>query len=115
MHIPVVLDKLRKQKFNIPQKIIAIGTMDTNWGWLSTYFLNRTVAWALSLDPYTHPGKAKPFHPKYKSPIDDVKELLDDPNLLMMVVNQHHNVSIGCGDGLYDDISIEIKIICSEI
>jgi hypothetical protein len=30
-----------QKNFKIPRPIVALGNMDENWGWLSTYFLNR--------------------------------------------------------------------------
>ena len=37
---------LNSMQFVIPRKFIGIGNMDENWGWLSTYFLNRYVGYA---------------------------------------------------------------------
>lgn len=83
------LDILRGRKeFKIPRKIVGIGAMDENWGWLSTYFLNRTVTWAMNLESYDSPYK-KDFQYSFQ----EMKFLLDDPNLVMLVVNQHHNCS----------------------
>lgn len=73
---------------NIPRKIIGIGQMDENWGWLSTYFLNRTITWAMSFD-----SGPSPFSPKFKYCLDEMKAFLDNPNLVMLMVNQHHNCS----------------------
>lgn len=80
---------IRKEPaFKIPRKIVAVGNMDENWGWLSTYFLNRTVPWAL-----TFAGEENPMHTKFKFPQEHMQFMLDDPNLIMMVVSQHHNIS----------------------
>lgn len=78
------------KNFKISRKIVAIGNMDENWGWLSTYFLNRTVTWALTLRN-AHGGEDNPLHPKFTYPEDQMAFMLNNPNLVMMVVSQHHN------------------------
>ena len=69
----------------IPRKFVGIGAMDQNWGWLSTAFLNRTVVWAFRLDgkERTSPGNDE----------DAMRSFLDDPNLIMLAVNQHTNIT----------------------
>jgi hypothetical protein len=62
--------------------------MNENWGWLSTYFLNRTVLWGK-----VFAGNDDPFSKEYVYPKDQISFLLDDPNIVMLVVNQHHNCS----------------------
>ena len=37
-----VLELKNQQPFNIPRKFVGVGLMDENWGWLSSYFLNRS-------------------------------------------------------------------------
>lgn len=32
---------IRNRDFRIPRKIVGVGLMDENWGWASSYFLNR--------------------------------------------------------------------------
>jgi len=57
-----------------------------NWGWLSTYYLNRTINWK-------HSFKGSDI---LKGRVDQTEELrafLDDPNLIMLLVNQHHNIT----------------------
>jgi hypothetical protein len=82
-------DDIRKAKnFKIPRKIVGVGNMDENWGYLSTYFLNRTVPWGLTLAK-----KGNPFDEGFQYCDDYMKPILDDPNLVMLVVNQHHNCS----------------------
>jgi hypothetical protein len=72
--------------FTIPRKIVGIGSMDENWGWLSTYFVNRTVPWALSLSKHPNPwSKDFPYCNEYMA------RVLDDPNLVALFINQHHN------------------------
>lgn len=51
---------------------VLIGLMDQHQGWLSSPFPNRTA---------------------HGSPPSDVTRLLSDPQLLMLIVNQHHNHS----------------------
>lgn len=64
--------------------------MDDNWGWLSTYFLNRTAYYGTRLDGS---NVQDPYSVEYKTPIQQAESFLDDPNLVMLLVNQHHNVS----------------------
>lgn len=75
--------------FKFPSKTVAIGRMNENFGYLSTYFLNRTFpGYGFSFD-----GVSDPFNKRYRNPGEQVKKILDDPNLVMLVVNQHHNIS----------------------
>jgi hypothetical protein len=50
-----VYSKTKEKELNIPRKFIGVGLMDENWGWLSSYFLNRTALWA------THFSRANNF------------------------------------------------------
>lgn len=79
---------IKKKDFNVPKKIVAIGLFNENWGWLSTYFLNRTVHWGRVFD-----GEENPYKQEYKPPIEQIQSFLDNPNIVMMVVNGHHNCS----------------------
>ena len=81
-------DLLQNKKMKLSRKIVAIGSMDENWGWLSTYFLNRTVPWATSFT-----GEGDPLNKNFQFGHEQIKPFLDDPNLIMLVVSQHHNVS----------------------
>lgn len=74
--------------FVVPRRILGIGNMDENWGWLSTYFLNRTVPWALSFDSHDDP-----FSKDYRTPQQQVQTILDNANIVALVVSQHHNIS----------------------
>lgn len=78
------------QDFKLTNKIIGIGLPNENWGYVSTYFLNRTVHWGFRLKAHS---EENPYKPGYEPPLNDVKKFLDDPNLVMLVVNQHHNCS----------------------
>jgi hypothetical protein len=53
--------------------------MDENWGWLSTYFLNRTVPWAMSFG-----NEIDPFLPRFVNSQEQFKPILDNPNILMV-------------------------------
>lgn len=74
------------KQLKIPQRIVGVGLMDENWGWLSTHFLNRSVSWAMSLGPISNP-----YDPNFRYCDDFMNSFLNDDNLIMMVVNQHHN------------------------
>ena len=70
----------------IPRPFVGIGCPNENWGWLSTYFLNRTINWK-------HSFSGKDI---FRSQADHTRELqqfLNDERLIMLVVNQHHNIS----------------------
>jgi len=107
--------------------IVALGSTDENWGWLSTHFLNRTASWEFEFAEPPSPlrlpmdGQVKlvllrprwcnhrrtetvdhcPTHPSY-SPwflfnlllqLNDIRSFLDHPKLIILVINQHNNVS----------------------
>ena len=80
------LNYMRDGKLKLNRKIIGVGSMDENWGWLSTHILNRTCLWGMGFgkDPRDSP---------YMYHTEQIKPFLDDPNLVMLVVNQHHNVT----------------------
>ena len=78
----LVVGRLKLEK---KRKFVAIGQLEQNWGFASSHFLNRTAAWGFSFIP----GKGV-FN------ADQTKELqafLDHECLVMLVVNQHHNIS----------------------
>jgi hypothetical protein len=81
-----LMKDIRKNKVHFNRKFIGIGNMDENWGWLSTHFLNRTASWAFNFEL-----KLGPFSPVTQ--MDEVQSFLDNPNLIMLLVNQHHNIS----------------------
>ena len=60
--------------------------MNENWGWASTYYPNRTAAWAMRLRDDAHPVTS-PF------PQDEMAPILDDPNVEAIIVNGHTNIS----------------------
>lgn len=80
------LKLMKEGKFKLKRKVIGIGSMDENWGWLSTHILNRTCLWGVGL------GK-DPRESPYMYQTEQIKPFLDDPNLVMLAVNQHHNVT----------------------
>jgi hypothetical protein len=50
--------------------------------------MNRSVGWGLTFaDGPNH------LDPNFKTGVEQFSKFVDDPNLLMLVVNQHHNVS----------------------
>jgi hypothetical protein len=60
--------------------------MNENWGWLSTNFLNRTITWSAAIL-----GERNPYRATFVYAEDLMKPLLDNPNLIMFLTNQHHN------------------------
>ena len=81
-----LIQKYTLKKFTLPRPIVGIGFMNENWGWLSTHFLNRTCGWGYHLtEDLRHSGN---------SATQQMLPFLDDPNLVMLLVNQHHNVRI---------------------
>jgi hypothetical protein len=79
-----ILRAIKEKKFKLSNKIVAIGHMNENWGWLSTHMLNRTCTWSF--------GFGADLRYVKESPLDQIKPFLDNPNLVMLLVNQHHNV-----------------------
>lgn len=76
--------------FRIDQPIVALGLANENWGWASTYFLNRSIHWSLSLDR----SNEEPLdESRFRYSNEVMREFLDNENVLMLVVNQHHNIS----------------------
>lgn len=65
-------------------KMIVIGCMDSNWGYLSTNMLNRSVYWKEHLGPGGRKGLSSQ---------QLLQGFLDNPSLLMMLVSGHHNIS----------------------
>jgi len=71
------------------RKVVAMGLFDENWGWLSSYFLNRTITWGMSFGKY---ASANPLTtPGFQNANLLADEILNDENLIMLVVNSHHN------------------------
>lgn len=68
----------RKVKDKIDLPFVSICTLNENWGMLSTRFPNRTAGWGRCCDQQ----KDKIVH-----------EFLDHPKTLMLVTNQHVNIS----------------------
>jgi hypothetical protein len=68
----------RKHKRTIDNPFILVHSSNENWGLLSTYVPNRTVDWGSCCSP---------------SEYEELLDLLNSDKLLMMVVNQHFNVS----------------------
>ena len=67
---------------------IAMGSVDENWGWLSTYFLNRTSTWEFDL---MTPAPNLNLLPNGQ--LTAILPFLEYPKLIMIMVNQHTNVS----------------------
>jgi hypothetical protein len=84
------ITKNKREAYNgFPETgFIGIGDLDENWGWLSTHFLNRTTSWRFSSGKNVD-SRGMPRNGQ----LEDVKLFLDHEKLLMMVVNQHSNIS----------------------
>ena len=102
-----VLKNIRKGREKFPRKFLAVGALDENWGWLSTHFLNRTASWG-----FTYSNK---YGPLKANQLAEISPFLDHPNVIMMLVNQHHNIShpkvISLPRGVLPDVA---KIIWDE-
>jgi hypothetical protein len=68
-------DKI-KHKIDVP--FITMVALNENWGWLASWFPNRTAAWGRCCD-----------QPKHSL----LHKFLDHPKTLMLVVGQHSNIS----------------------
>jgi hypothetical protein len=62
----------------ITRPAIFVCALNENWGWMSTTFQNRTNRWG----KYPKPNQVK-----------ELKNFLDSPKTVMLVVNQHSNFS----------------------
>lgn len=72
---------------SLPKKIVAIGFLDQNVGWLSSYFTNRTV-YKIDTSPMKSLMKSNGY-----LPTSSVNAFLKNVNLTMLAVSQHHNCS----------------------
>lgn len=61
--------------------------MDENWGYLSTEYINRTATWGTGFGPER--GNAA----NWKDHEEFLLRILNDPNLLLLISNQHFNIS----------------------
>ncbi len=93
-----VVRAIKEKGIKFPKKIVGIGHMNENWGWLSTHILNRTCTWSF--------GFTEDIRHSSVSQLEQMRPLLDDPNLVMLLVNQHHNVRHMIFDTSYLIISI---------
>lgn len=84
----------------LPRKMVVIGSMDENWGYFSTVFRNRTAGWGMGYGPYKADETKTAEFEKF------LRKFLDDPNVLMVLSNQHHNIThpkvLSYPLGLYD-------------
>ena len=65
--------------------IVAFGSGDDNWGWLGSAFVNRTAAYKYTFTKgYIIPENGQ---------MEEIKDFLDSPWLIMLLVSQHHNIS----------------------
>ena len=72
---------------NVPP-FIAFPTVDENWGFLSSHFLNRTTGYQMTLALHKPTDRI----PK-NGQLEEVQSFLDHPKLLMLVTNQHMNIT----------------------
>ena len=80
---------IKKGTLTVPRKIVAVGNVDENWGWASSYYLNRTVPWAMSFT-----DNDRPFSSNFQYPQEQIQKLvLDNENIVALIVSQHHNIS----------------------
>lgn len=77
------------EKAEFKSKIVGLGLPNENWGWASSYFLNRSVTWGLAMDrsPLT------PYSNAWMYPDEYLRSFLDKEELIVMIVNQHHNLT----------------------
>lgn len=86
---PEALMRAPEEQIAFKDKIVGLGLPNENWGWASSYFLNRTVAWGLSMDKYNR----GPFDKEWKYPDELMQSFLDREEIVVMLVNQHHNLT----------------------
>ena len=85
-----VMTQNHGKPIDIPRPIVGIGAMDMNWGWMSTNFLNRTINWGATLN---HHKARNPYKKDFTYPQEQLQIFLDNPNLIMFITNQHHNMT----------------------
>jgi hypothetical protein len=68
-------DKTNTSKINFP--FILLHSSNENWGILSTFYPNRTADWGTCCNE--------------KESNIFLKEVMDHPQMLMFITNQHHN------------------------
>lgn len=75
---PSFLAEFTAAEDKINRPAIFVCALNENWGWMSTTFPNRTNRWG-----------------KYPKPnqVQELKHFLDSPKTVMLVINQHSNVS----------------------
>ncbi len=77
------------EKLILKERVVALGLPNENWGWASTQFLNRSVSWNINLAG----DGSDPFSKGFKYPDEALKPFLDREEIILMLVNQHHNIS----------------------
>lgn len=84
-------DALRRspQQAKFKNKIVGLGLPNENWGWASSYFLNRSVTWGLAMDR----SARTPYSKGWEYPNEYLQSFLDKEELIVMLVNQHHNLT----------------------
>lgn len=104
---PSAFLKATSQQSMLRRSVVAVGLIDENWGWLSTYFLNRSATWGMS---YGSSSSMTPRDGRFQraDQIKEIQHFLNDPNLLMLAVNTHHNFSnhekvISLPIGIYEE------------
>jgi hypothetical protein len=70
----------QKDKSRIDRPWIGLHSANENWGMFSTYFPNRTIDWGRCCS-----------HPPIRGKM--IQQLLDHPKTLLMLTNQHHNLT----------------------
>jgi hypothetical protein len=66
--------------------VVVMGAFNENWGWLSSYYTNRTVCWGLRYHRHHHPVSSM-----YNE--DELQPLLNDPNVVAILTNGHLNIT----------------------
>lgn len=67
-----------ESRIDVP--IVLLRVLNENWGWLSTYFPNRTITWGTCCD-------------KNDKQYDNLYAFLESNKTLMVVLGQHNNIS----------------------
>ena len=77
------------EKLQLKERVVGVGLFNENWGWASTQFLNRSVSWRQNLGS----GTEGPFEENFKFPQEILQSFLDKDEIIMMLVNQHNNIT----------------------
>ena len=84
-------DALRRspQQAEFKNKFVGLGLPNENWGLGKLLLSQPSVTWGLAMDR----SARTPYSEGWEYPNEYLQKLLDKEELIMMLVNQHHNLT----------------------